>query len=79
MYTRDDASDEERSWYQRCGPVRGRADGAHAIAFWCLILFLAGAVAGMAVAFKYHSSELSKATRLGCLIHDGITYELKQR
>ncbi len=54
-------------------------DILHSIIFWCLILFLAGAVAGIAFAFRYHSNELTKAAQLGCLIHNGVTYELRQR
>jgi hypothetical protein len=77
MHSLNDPPYDERPWYQRRG--LGFVERVHAVAFWCLILFLAGAVAGMAVAFKYHSAELSKATRLGCLIHDGTTYELKKR
>ena len=62
-------------WYRR----RSLSERIHAIGLWCLILFLSGAVAGIAFAFRYHSSELSKATQLGCLIHNGVTYDLKPR
>lgn len=69
------ASSRQAPWCQE----HTFTERVHTTAFWCLILFLAGAVAGMALAFTYHSSEITKATRLGCLIHDGVTYELKRR
>ncbi len=75
LHSRADAVRNPPPWYH----PRGLAERMHAIAFWCLILFLAGALAGIAVSFRYHSEELNKATQLGCLIHDGVTYELKRK
>ena len=75
LHARIRASYGQPPWYHE----RGFSERLHAIAFWCLILFLAGALTGTAFAFRYHSNELSRATHLGYLIHNGVTYELKQR
>ncbi len=51
----------------------------HAIAFWSLVVFLAGACAGIGAAFKYHSYQMDRTVQLGSFIHDNVVYDVRQK
>lgn len=51
----------------------------HTFAFWFLIVALMGACAGIGLAFKYHSSQLDKAVRVGSFVHKDVVYEITPR
>lgn len=69
-------SNEPEKGTVRQPQLRALTERVHTVAFWFLVVFLLGACAGVGVAFKYHSSQIEKSTRLGSFIHDGVVYEV---